>query len=199
MTTACTDSSVAISASADFNCMSRPSDRALYCAGRLSVSVQTPSLWTCSSSGVSALTVAEIERLGREEIPFVDILGLVVEQAADGQARVRAPFNRAFLRPGATIAGPVLMGLADFAMYAALLTKIGLKPEAVTTNLNINFLRRPEPKDLIASARIIKLGRRLAVGDIFTHVDGTTGEENCVAHATATYALPPDWGSKPRQ
>jgi len=121
-----------------------------------------------------------------------------VEQAADGQARVRAPFNSAFLRPGATIAGPVLMGLADFAMYAALLTKIGLQPEAVTTNLNINFLRRPEAKDLIASARIIKLGRRLAVGDIFMHVDGTTGDENCVAHATATYALPPDWESQPR-
>jgi len=143
------------------------------------------------------ITVEEIERLGREEIPFVNILGLVVEQVADGQAQVRAPFNSSFLRPGGTIAGPVLMGLADFAMFAALLTRIGLEPQAVTTNLNINFVRRPEPGDLIATARIIKLGRRLAVGDIFTHVDGQEGLENCVAHATATYALPPDWSAAP--
>lgn len=134
------------------------------------------------------ITISEIEQLGRDEIPFVEILGLRVEQAENGIAQVRAPYDTRFLRPGATISGPVMMGLADFAIFAALLSRIGLQPQAVTTNLNINFLRRPEPKDLVATARILKLGRRLAVGDIFIRVDG---RDDTVAHATASYALPP--------
>lgn len=134
------------------------------------------------------IKVSEIERLGRNEIPFVEILGLRVEHANDGVAVVRAPYDKKFLRPGGTIAGPVIMGLVDFAIYAALLSRIGLQPQAVTTNLNINFLSRPQPRDLIATAQILKCGRRLAVGDIFVRVDG---EQDPVAHATATYALPP--------
>jgi len=135
------------------------------------------------------VTITEIERLGREEIPFVEILGLRVEHAEEGVAKVRAPYDSKFLRPGGTIAGPVIMGLADFAIFAALLSRVGLQPQAVTTSLNINFLSRPHPKDLIATARILKSGRRLAVGDIFVHADGETEP---VAHATATYALPPE-------
>ncbi len=134
------------------------------------------------------ITIAQIEQLGQNEIPFVEILGLRVEHAADGMATVRAPYDSKFLRPGGTISGPVIMGLADFAIYAAVLSQVGLQSQAVTTNLNINFLRRPRPKDLVATARILKCGRRLAVGDIFIRVDG---EDDPVAHATATYALPP--------
>jgi len=61
-------------------------------------------------------------------------------------------------------------------------------PLAVTTNLNINFLRKPAQRDLIAEAKLIKLGKRLAVGHVTIHSDG---EEEMVAHATATYSIPP--------
>jgi uncharacterized protein (TIGR00369 family) len=82
-----------------------------------------------------------------------------------------------------------MMGLADYAVYAAVLSCIGIVELAVTTNLNINFLHRPEPGDLLAYARIIKLGKRLAVGEVEMYVEG---EEELVAHVTATYSIPPD-------
>jgi acyl-coenzyme A thioesterase PaaI-like protein len=80
-----------------------------------------------------------------------------------------------------------MMELADFAMYVALLGSIGWVPLAVTTNLNINFLRKPAQRDLLAEVRLIKLGKRLAIGDISIKSEG---EEELVAHATATYSIP---------
>jgi uncharacterized protein (TIGR00369 family) len=80
------------------------------------------------------------------------------------------------------------MGLADYALYVAILTKIGLVELAVTTNFNINFLKRPEPGDLLAVASVIKIGKRLAVGEIEVYLDG---EESMIAHATSTYSIPP--------
>ena len=80
------------------------------------------------------------------------------------------------------------MGLADYALFVAILTKIGLVELAVTTNFNINFLQRPEPGDLLAVASVIKIGKRLAVGEIEVYLDG---EENMIAHATSTYSIPP--------
>ena len=81
-----------------------------------------------------------------------------------------------------------MMALTDFAMYVAILASIGPVPLAVTTNLNINFLRKPAPRDLIAEAQLIKLGKRLAVGEVTICCDG---EDEMVAHATATYSIPP--------
>jgi len=72
-------------------------------------------------------------------------------------------------------------------MYVALLGSIGWVPLAVTTNLNINFLRKPAQRDLVAEAKLIKLGKRLAIGDIGVRSEG---EEDLVAHATATYSIP---------
>ena len=80
------------------------------------------------------------------------------------------------------------MGLADYALYAAILSRIGRVELAVTTNLNANFLRRPKPADLIAKARLIKLGRRLAVGEVELYSDG---DDDMVAHVTSTYSIPP--------
>ncbi len=80
-----------------------------------------------------------------------------------------------------------MMELADFAMYVALLGSIGWLPLAVTTNLNINFLRKPAQRDLLAEVRLVKLGKRLAVGDIGIKSDGA---EDLVAHATGTYSIP---------
>jgi uncharacterized protein (TIGR00369 family) len=91
------------------------------------------------------------------------------------------------LRPGGTISGPAMFALADVAMYAAVLAMIGPRPLAVTTNLNINFLRRPKPGDMLADATILKIGRRLAVGEVSLRSDG---EDELVAHATSTYSLP---------
>src|ERR687884_137197 len=80
-----------------------------------------------------------------------------------GGAGEAAGANRS-LRPGGTVSGPVLMTLADVAIYVAILASIGWVPLAVTTNLNINFLRKPAPGDLMAECRLLKLGKRLAVG-----------------------------------
>jgi uncharacterized protein (TIGR00369 family) len=114
--------------------------------------------------------------------------GLAVEEVWHGGARVRQSFHGGLLRPGGTISGPSMMGLADFAMYCAVLASIGPVPLAVTTNININFLRRPAPCDLVAEARLMKLGKRLAVGEVTIRSDG---EDEPVAHVTATYSIPP--------
>ena len=81
------------------------------------------------------------------------------------------------------------MGLADYAIYVALLTRIGMVELAVTTSFNINFLSRPGEADLIANASIIKLGKRLAVGEVEM---ASVGADDLVAHVTATYSIPPD-------
>jgi len=82
-----------------------------------------------------------------------------------------------------------MMGLADAAVYALILSHIGPVELAVTTNLNINFLRKPEPGDLLARASLLKLGKRLAVADVFVYSE--TLDTDPVAHAVATYSIPP--------
>src|ERR1044072_8274961 len=85
---------------------------------------------------------------------------LRIEDAWHGGCRVRRAFSERSLRPGGTISGPTMMGLTDFAMYVAILASVGPVPLAVTTNLNINFLRKPAQRDLVAEARLIQLGKR---------------------------------------
>ena len=137
---------------------------------------------------MSLISIEELECLTREKLPFARIFKFQVEALEAGRAIVRAPYSNEFLRPGGTISGSVMMGLADFAMYAAVLTRVGVVELAVTTNLNINFLHRPTPGDLLAKARLIKLGKRLAVGVVEVYVDG---HNDMVAHVTSTYSLPP--------
>ena len=134
------------------------------------------------------ITIHELESLTREMLPFAGDYGFKVEQLGGGKATVRAPYTESFLRPGGTISGPVMMGLADYALYAAILSRIGRVELAVTTNLTANFLRRPEPGDLLAEASVIKLGKRLAIGEVELYVDG---DEEMVAHVTSTYSIPP--------
>jgi uncharacterized protein (TIGR00369 family) len=91
------------------------------------------------------------------------------------------------------MSGPTMMALADFAMYVAVLASIGPVPLAVTTSLNINFLRKPAQGDLIAEVKLMKLGKRLAVGDVGLW---SAGSDELVAHATSTYSIPvprPGW------
>lgn len=102
------------------------------------------------------------------------------------------PFSAGYLRPGGTVSGPTLMALADTAMYFLVLSQVGPVPLAVTTNLSINFLRRPPPADVGATARMLKLGSRLAVGEV--HISSAEGGA-LVAQASVTYALPPPPGA----
>ena len=110
-----------------------------------------------------------------------------IEELWFGGCRLRQRQHDKALRPGGTISGPIMMALADFAMYVAVLSAIGWVPLAVTTNLTINFLKRPAPRDLIAEARLLKLGKRLAVGEVGLRSDG---DDDLVAHVTATYSIP---------
>ena len=134
------------------------------------------------------ITIDAFNRLLDESAPFQRIYGFVTEEIGYGSARVRLPAGDDHVRPGGTLSGPAQMALADFAMYAALLGAIGEVPLAVTTSLNVNFLQRPRPGDLLAVCRLIKLGKRLAVGDVMVHSEGM---EAPVCHATATYSIPP--------
>src|SRR3954465_8189595 len=135
-----------------------------------------------SGKQVAELLAREFSQMAGTESPNV------IEEAWHGGCRVRRKFRESSLRPGGTISGPTMMALTDFAVSAGILASVGPVPLAVTTNLNINFLRKPAQRDLIAEARLIKLGKRLAVGDIQIYCDG---EDEMVAHATATYSIPP--------
>ena len=106
-----------------------------------------------------------------------------------GRAEMRLVAGERHLRPGGTVSGPTLMALADLAAYAAILAHIGPVALAVTTNLTINFLRRPPPGALVAEARLLKLGRRLAVVDVAI---APAAGGDVVAHAVTTYSIPPD-------
>ncbi|MBH9551923.1 PaaI family thioesterase [Inhella gelatinilytica] len=103
---------------------------------------------------------------------------------------VRQPIGPGELRPGGTVSGPVLMTVADVALYVAILGEIGIVPLAVTTSLNVNFLRKPRAQaDIRGECRLMKLGRRLAVGEVWLYSEGLAEP---VAHAVGTYALPAD-------
>jgi len=138
----------------------------------------------------AALTAAELEQRLAAEFPeaFHADDGIDILEARHRGARVRMLPPANALRPGGTISGPVLMLLADLAMYVAVLASIGWVPLAVTTNLNINFLRKPRLGALIAECRLLKLGKRLAVGEVTIWEEG---DEESVAHATSTYSIPP--------
>lgn len=136
------------------------------------------------------MTAEELERFLASEFPqaFYPGSGLSLETVEFGRGRVRLAYSDKFIRPGGTISGPTMMMLADFALYVAVLSAIGPVALAVTINLNINFLRRPEQRALIADARIMKLGKRLAVMEVTLYSDGM---EEPVAHVTSTYSIPP--------
>lgn len=133
------------------------------------------------------ISIADFTALVREGLPWVAQLDIAIEQLERGAARVRLKFQENINRPGGTIAGPAMMALADLTMYALVLSHDRTLKMAVTSSLNINFLRKPGPADLVAVGHVLKLGRRLAVLEVAIHSDG---EPEPVAHVTGTYALP---------
>src|SRR6187399_1375186 len=138
---------------------------------------------------VVKMSVAELEEFLRVEFPQSFGSGDTAIESADGQTcLLRQRYSDRMLRPGGTVSGPTLMALADCAMYVVLLSAIGPVGLAVTTNLNINFLRKGQAgQDILAEARILKLGKRLAVGEV-TLLSGTSPDP--IAHVTATYSIP---------
>jgi uncharacterized protein (TIGR00369 family) len=136
------------------------------------------------------LDAAQVEALINSQFPQIHVGGraMVIEEAGVRRARVRLQKQDRHLRPGGTVSGPSMFTLADFSVYVAIIATLGEAGiEAVTTNLNINFLAKPEARDLIARVRLLRLGRRLAVGEAQLYSDGAA---DLVAHAIATYALP---------
>jgi uncharacterized protein (TIGR00369 family) len=135
------------------------------------------------------MTLTEMRDFLEREFPQLQMGGrYTVEELRPLGARVRAGYHASQIRPGGTLSGPTMMTLADVSLYVALLGAIGPVALAVTTNLNINFLRKPAPRDLIGESRLLKLGKRLAVGEVTILSEG---EEEPVAHVTGTYSIPP--------
>jgi uncharacterized protein (TIGR00369 family) len=136
-----------------------------------------------------AMNADEIAKLLHEVFPqgFYPGCGLTIEWVEYADIRVRRHFQEDSIRPGGTISGPTIMELADFAMYVAVFSAIGPQPLAVTTNLNINFLRKPGKGDLTADARLMKVGKRLVVGEVTIC---SAGASEPVAHVTSTYSIP---------
>ena len=110
-------------------------------------------------------------------------------EVGNRSALVSHPVGQEELRPGGTVSGPTMMALADVALYVAILGEIGIVPLTVTTSLNINFLRRPKPShEIRARSRLLKLGKSLVVGEVFIY---SGSDPDPIAHATATYSIPP--------
>ncbi|NGM45658.1 PaaI family thioesterase [Rhodobacter sp. SGA-6-6] len=112
-----------------------------------------------------------------------------VERADATGVTLRLKVAERHLRPGGTVSGPAIFALVDVAIYLAILSRIGPVALAVTTNCAVDFLRKPEAgRDLLAEARLLKLGRRLAVGDVLVFSEGMAEP---VARAGLTYSIPP--------
>jgi acyl-coenzyme A thioesterase PaaI-like protein len=111
-----------------------------------------------------------------------------VEAVGNASATVKHEVGINELRPGGTVSGPLLMAVADVALYVALLGEIGIVPLAVTTSLTINFLRKPSPdRSIVGVCKLLKVGKSLAVGDVSLYSEGS---ETVVAHAVGTYSIP---------
>ncbi len=133
------------------------------------------------------MNASEVEGYIDEVFPQIADYGFCVENLEVGKISVSMKITDKHLRPGGTVSGPTMFTLADCASYLIVLAHIGKVALAVTTNLNINFISKPEG-DLIADAQLLKLGKRLAVCEISIRSKVT---ETLVAHATATYSIPP--------
>lgn len=113
----------------------------------------------------------------------------MIEAVGDNGATLSHDIGIDELRPGGTVSGPVLMSIADVAIYVAILGKIGIVPLTVTTSLTINFLRKPSSEArIIAECKLIKVGRTLIVGEVSLYSEGSS---DLVAHVVGTYSVPP--------
>ena len=135
---------------------------------------------------MSKVSVDKFNQILQAELPLAAETGIYLREIEAGSADMVLPYSDQSLRPGGTIAGPFMMMLADVCMYAVVLSLLGEIKLAVTTSLNINFLRKPARTDLVGKGSIIKLGKRLAVSEVSIY-----SEDEIVAHVTGTYSIPP--------
>ncbi len=136
----------------------------------------------------SKITAEEFLELASEGVPYVGLLGCRVERLERGEIDIRMPWQDLLRRPGGTVCGPAMMALADIALYGVVLSLVGPLALAVTTDLNVHFLRKPAPGDLLGRGRVIKPGRSLVVGQVSIEREA---DPHPVAHAVGTYILPP--------
>lgn len=132
----------------------------------------------------AAPSPATIQEVVHRGVPLAAAWGIEVLSAAAGSATCRLPWHESLLRPGGTVSGPALMGLADVAMWAALLGLTGGRDESLTTSLTIHFLRRLDPGPVLAEARVLKRGR-IIVGEVTIRGEGA---EEMAAHVTTSWA-----------
>lgn len=138
----------------------------------------------------TAPTVAEIQQILRSGVPLAGAWGVEVLRAEGGGALVRLPFREDLLRPGDTVSGPALMGLADLAMWAALLSLTGGRDESVTSTMTVNFLRPLGARPVLAKARVVKRGRRMVFGEILMRPEGgSVGAGEVAVHVTTTWTV----------
>lgn len=135
------------------------------------------------------MTRDELAAFLDREFPQIHMGGQTyfVDEVGPLSARMRMTYHERHIRPGGTISGPAMMALADLALYVAILAHIGPVALAVTTSLNFNFLRKPEQHDLVADCRLLKLGKRLAIGEVSIFSENSP---EVVCHATGTYSIP---------
>jgi acyl-coenzyme A thioesterase PaaI-like protein len=130
-------------------------------------------------------TKEEIEAFMKTDFPQAKC---TVEAVEEQSATVRHPIGFDELRPGGTVSGPVLMAVADYALYVAILGEIGIVSLTVTTSLTINFMRKPSStKDIIGKCTLLKVGKSLVVGEVSLYSEG---DDNAVAHVVGTYSIP---------
>ncbi|WP_152987296.1 PaaI family thioesterase [Pseudomonas sp. TTU2014-080ASC] len=134
------------------------------------------------------MTAEQVQKLIRAGLPMAEDINLMIDRLDTQGVLARVPFHSKLVRPGGTLSGPTIMALADAAMYAVVLGRLGRVEMAVTSNLNINFLVKPRPVDLLAQASILRLSRRQAVCEVAVYSQGA--EDELAAHVTGTYALP---------
>ncbi len=133
------------------------------------------------------MTITDLDVFLKDVFPQV-CDDFVIEALSEDEITVRLRVGEKHLRPGGTVSGPSMFGLADVCFYLIILANIGPKALTVTTNCSIDFMRKPAEKDLIAKARLLKLGKALAVGDVLLYSEGM---DKPVAHANVTYSIPP--------
>lgn len=134
------------------------------------------------------MDIPELDRFFSEHFPQMDNFHFRIESLKPRHVAIRLLYDDLHLRPGGTISGPTMMTLSDTVAYVLVLSSIGPVALAVTTSLNINFLRKPRPADLIAHGSLLKLGSRLAVCQVDLFSDGS---DEPVAQSTVTYSIPP--------
>jgi acyl-coenzyme A thioesterase PaaI-like protein len=150
---------------------------------------RTPGAQPTGTGAASEVTPEEFARVACEGMPSASAMKFEVEALDRGAVTLRMNTGPSDLRPGETIAGPVLFGFADLTVWALVMSVRGAVPLAVTTNATIHFLRRPAAGVLVARGRLLREGKRLVVGEVEIHREGDPGGP--VAHAVMTYSVPP--------